>query len=86
MLNIESSSRRRCTESRLPQCQEAEASRLQTAVIDSAGGYRTKTRSPALAIYGTDTPGIGVQAEILKRRMRYLTRYMEREDSIKSKG
>ena len=60
-----------------------EASRLQTAVIDSAGGYRTKTRSPALAIYGTDTPGIDVQAEILKRRMRYLIRYMEREESIK---
>ena len=60
-----------------------EASRLQTAVIDSAGGYRTKTRSPALAIYGRDTPGIDVQAEILKRRMRYLIRYMEREESIR---
>ena len=59
------------------------ASRLQTPVIDSAGGYRTNTRSPALAIYGTDTPGIDVQAEILKRRVRYLIRYMEREESIR---
>ena len=62
-----------------------EASRLQTTVIDSAGGYRTKTISPALAIYGTDTPGIDVQAEILKRRMRYLVRYLEREVSAKRK-
>ena len=55
---------------------KAAASRLQTAVVDAAGGYRARVRSPALAIYGADTPGIDLQAEILKRRMRYLARYI----------
>ena len=44
---------------------------LQAATLAAAGRFRTRRRSPALASYATELPGLDVRIEITKRRARF---------------
>ena len=52
-------------------------------MINAAGGYKTRVRSPALALYAMDTQRLDVKAGILKRRVRYLVRYAKRDLEVR---
>ena len=58
---------------------EKSRAKLQAAVLDAAGGFRGRTRSPALGLYATDIRGLDVRAEIAKRRIKNLVKRMRKE-------
>ena len=58
---------------------EKSRSKLQAAVLDAAGSFRGRARSPALGLYATDLQGLDVRAEIVKRRLRYLIKTVMRD-------
>ena len=59
---------------------EKSGPKLQAAVLDAAGGFRGRTRPPALGLHATDIRGLDVREVITTRRIRYLVKRMRKED------
>ena len=65
------------------QLPEGTVKHLQAAVLDAAGRFRTKMRSPALVLCVTDLPRLDIRIEITKRRIRFLKRRIEQDPALK---